>query len=216
MNIIKKITLVAAAVTASCTLLTGCPDKDMTAHSLEDEVPTFSEAAADDEIPESIKVQFDISIDGKSAGSFVVTTDPENAPITCTNFQTLVENGFYDGLSFHRVIDGFMAQGGQGVEYDVAPIYGEFEANGWTNEHKHLRGTISMARATDPNSASSGFFICYVDYPPLDGQYAAFGDVTEGMEVVDSFLDVERTANERGEIAVPTVPIVIEKATIIG
>lgn len=225
MNILKKITLVTATITACCTMLTGCPDKDLMAHSIDDEPPSsqlFPNVSAVggqdkdiDEIPESIEVQFDISIDGEPAGSFVVTTDPENAPITCANFQTLVENGYYDGLSFHRVMDGFMAQGGQGVGMDTANIYGEFSSNGWENAHKHLRGTISMARATDPNSASSGFFICYVDYPPLDGEYAAFGDVTEGMEVVDSFLNVERTPNERGEIAVPTVPIIIEKATII-
>lgn len=225
MNILKKIALVTAMSAAACTILTGCPDKNLEKHMVDDEI-SFDDTSYSDDITEedlqSIKVQFDISIGGESAGSFVVTTDPENAPITCKNFKKLVEEGFYDGLSFHRVVDGFMAQGGapssDGMGGASENIYGEFVMNGWDNNHSHTRGTISMARPKDLNGASSQFFICYTDdfAPVLDGQYAAFGDVTEGMEVVDSFLNVERTLNDINEMAVPTVPIIIEKASVIG
>lgn len=106
--------------------------------------------------------------------------DPENAPITCANMEKLANEGFYDGLIFHRIIKDFMIQGGDpegtGIGGSDEEIKGEFIGNDVVNNHKHKRGTISMARAQDPNSASSQFFICHVDTPFLDGQYAAFGD----------------------------------------
>ena len=111
--------------------------------------------------------------------------DPENAPITCANMEKLANEGFYDGLIFHRIIKDFMIQGGDpegtGIGGSDEEIKGEFIGNGVVNKHKHKRGTISMARAQDPNSASSQFFICHVDTPFLDGQYAAFGDMVEGF-----------------------------------
>ena len=114
---------------------------------------------------------------------------PEAAPKTCENFEKLVREGFYDGLIFHRVISGFMIQGGDptgtgcGGSKDTIP--GEFRANGHKNDLSHKRGVISMARTNDPNSASSQFFIMHADGEFLDGNYAAFGHVTEGMDVVD-------------------------------
>ena len=114
---------------------------------------------------------------------------PEKAPQTVENFKKLVQQGFYDGLIFHRVIRGFMIQGGDpegtGMGGPGYTIKGEFLANGVPNALRHTRGVLSMARASDPNSAGSQFFIMHADAPHLDGQYAAFGRVVEGMDVVD-------------------------------
>lgn len=127
--------------------------------------------------------------------------DPENAPITCANMEKLANEGFYDGLIFHRIIKDFMIQGGDpqgtGIGGSDEEIKGEFIGNGVVNKHKHKRGTISMARVQDPNSASSQFFICHVDTPFLDGQYAAFGDMVEGFEVLDELASVKTGFNDR-------------------
>ena len=123
----------------------------------------------------------------------VILLDKTTAPITVENFLSLVEKGFYDGLDFHRIIKGFMIQGGDDshleADKQAASITGEFKSNGYDNDIKHIRGTISMARASEPNSASSGFFICDADAPHLDGGYAAFGYVLSGMETVDAIAD---------------------------
>ena len=126
---------------------------------------------------------------------------PDKAPITVDNFLKLVNEGFYDGLIFHRVIKDFMIQGGDpectGMGGAKEKIKGEFSANGVPNDVKHVRGVISMARAMNPNSASSQFFIVHKDAPHLDGQYAAFGKVVEGMDVVDEIADVKTDYNDR-------------------
>ena len=126
---------------------------------------------------------------------------PEAAPKTCENFEALVKKGFYDGLIFHRVIPGFMIQGGDplgnGMGGAEKNIVGEFRANGYNNPLKHTRGVISMARAFDPNSASSQFFIMHRNAPHLDGQYAAFGKVVSGMEVVDAIAKTRTGRNDR-------------------
>lgn len=118
---------------------------------------------------------------------------PDVAPITVENFVKLVKENFYDGLIFHRVIKGFMIQGGDptgtGMSGSDQKIKGEFLANGVVNNLKHTRGVLSMARSMDPNSASSQFFIMHQDAPHLDGQYAAFGKITDGIEVVDEIAD---------------------------
>ncbi len=125
-----------------------------------------------------------------------IELDPTAAPITVANFEKLVKEGFYDGLTFHRIIPGFMIQGGDplgnGTGGSKETIKGEFASNGVQNPLKHTRGVISMARAMDPNSASSQFFIMHADAPHLDGEYAAFGKVVEGMDVVDQIAH-ERT-----------------------
>ena len=129
---------------------------------------------------------------------------PEFAPETVKNFEKLVSEGFYDGLTFHRVIPGFMIQGGdpQGTGMGGADekIYGEFRANGHDNPIKHTRGVISMARAYNPNSASSQFFIMHADAPHLDGQYAAFGKVVSGMEVVDEIASIPTDYSDRPKV----------------
>ncbi len=138
---------------------------------------------------------------------------PDAAPITVANFEKLVGEGFYDGLIFHRVISGFMIQGGDplGTGFGGAKekIKGEFLANGVPNSIRHTRGVISMARAADPNSASSQFFIMHKDSPFLDGQYAAFGKVIEGMDAVDEIAAVQVDANDK-----PLKPQVMKKVTL--
>ena len=139
---------------------------------------------------------------------------PEHAPKTVANFLNLVYQGFYNGLTFHRVIPGFMIQGGDplgtGMGGSEEKIVGEFRANGHNNPIKHERGVISMARAYNPNSASSQFFIMHDDAPHLDGQYAAFGKVVSGMEVVDEIASIPTDYSDRPKIAVriKTVTIV--------
>ena len=131
---------------------------------------------------------------------------PEAAPETVKNFESLVKRGFYDGLTFHRIIPGFMIQGGDplgnGMGGAEKNIKGEFRANGHNNPIKHERGVISMARAFDPNSASSQFFIMHADAPHLDGQYAAFGKVISGMDAVDEIASIPTDYNDRPKIAV--------------
>ena len=126
---------------------------------------------------------------------------PDIAPISCENFEKLVKQGFYDGLTFHRVIPGFMIQGGcpngTGTGGPGWHIKGEFSANGVRNDLKHTRGVLSMARAYDPDSAGSQFFIMHENSPHLDGQYAAFGKVIEGIEVVDKIASVKTDYNDR-------------------
>lgn len=138
---------------------------------------------------------------------------PEVAPITVENFTKLINENFFDGLVFHRVIEGFMIQGGGfdavGNHKDADSIKGEFSANGVKNDLKHTRGVLSMARTMFPNSASSQFFIMHQDAPHLDGQYAAFGKITEGLEVVDEIATCQTGAQDQ-----PVVPQVIKTITM--
>ena len=126
---------------------------------------------------------------------------PDIAPKTCENFEKLVKQGFYDGLTFHRVIPGFMIQGGcpdgTGMGGPGWSIDGEFTSNGFKNDLKHTRGVISMARSMMPNSAGSQFFIMHADSPHLDGDYAAFGKVIEGIEAVDEIAETETDRNDK-------------------
>ena len=143
-----------------------------------------------------------------------IELNPETAPITCENFEKLVKQGFYNGLTFHRVIPGFMIQGGcpkgNGTGGPGWTIKGEFAHNGVANNLKHTRGVISMARAMDPNSAGSQFFIMHQDAPHLDGEYAAFGKVVSGMDVVDEIAGVATDWNDK-----PLNPVVMEKVEIV-
>jgi peptidyl-prolyl cis-trans isomerase B (cyclophilin B) len=146
-----------------------------------------------------------VVIEMENGGKIELELYPEVAPKTVANFTKLVSEGFYDGLIFHRVIPGFMIQGGdpQGTGMGGAKnkIVGEFKANGFNNTLKHTRGVISMARAYDPNSASSQFFIMHANAPHLDGQYAAFGKVVSGIEVVDEIASIPTDYSDRPKIA---------------
>ncbi len=137
---------------------------------------------------------------------------PEAAPRTVENFIKLVKEGFYDGLTFHRIIKGFMIQGGcpqgTGTGGPGYHIKGEFKANGFDNPIRHKRGVISMARSMHPDSAGSQFFIMHEDAPHLDGNYAAFGKVTEGMDVVDDIANAKTDAMDR-----PITPVVMQTIT---
>ena len=152
-------------------------------------------------------------IDVKDYGTIKVELNPKEAPITVENFVKLAKSGFYNGLTFHRVIKGFMIQGGcpkgNGTGGPGYEIKGEFAANGVPNNISHKRGVISMARAYDPNSAGSQFFIMHKDGNFLDGQYAAFGETVEGIEVVDKVAAVRTSPNDK-----PLTPVVINTITI--
>ena len=154
----------------------------------------------------------------KNYGTIVLELDADVAPITVENFANLVNEGFYNGLTFHRIISGFMIQGGDplgnGTGGSSKTIKGEFASNGVKKSISHVRGTISMARSSMPNSASSQFFIVHQDSTFLDGQYAAFGTVTSGMEVVDKICADTAVEDDNGTVAKNNQPV-IEKITII-
>jgi peptidyl-prolyl cis-trans isomerase B (cyclophilin B) len=145
-------------------------------------------------------------------GTITVQLDPECAPITVANFVDLANRGFYNGLTFHRIISGFMMQGGDpagnGTGGSDKEIRGEFRKNGVANSRSHTRGAISMARAMDPDSASSQFFICHQDAKFLDGSYAAFGFVTDGMEVVDKVCEQAKPVDGNGTIRRKEQPVI--------
>ena len=147
-----------------------------------------------------------VVIEMENGGVIKLELYPEIAPATVKNFEKLVSEGFYDGLTFHRVIPGFMIQGGDplgnGMGGSEENIVGEFRMNGYKNDLRHERGVISMARASNPNSASSQFFIMHADAPHLDGSYAAFGRVVSGIEVVDEIASIPTDFSDRPKIAV--------------
>ena len=154
-----------------------------------------------------------ITIEMKNGKKIKIELYPDIAPISCENFEKLVKSGFYDGLTFHRVIPGFMIQGGcpkgNGTGGPGWNIKGEFSSNGVKNDLKHTRGVLSMARSMAPDSAGSQFFIMHDDAPHLNGQYAAFGKVVEGMEVVD---EIAETATDFRDM--PLDPQIMKKVTI--
>lgn len=150
------------------------------------------------------------TIEVESYGAIKLELDADVAPATVANFAKLAGEGFYDGLTFHRIIEGFMVQGGDpngnGTGGSDEKIVGEFSDNGHPNSISHVRGTISMARSQAYNSASSQIFIMQADTPSLDGQYAAFGHVTEGMDVVDAMCEAARPTDNNGTIAAADQP----------
>lgn len=221
----KKITLKAAAlfcaVVISSFALAGCGGETSTKTSSSDN------QKASVVVTEAPKSDIDISklenkeavIDVKDYGTITVKLEPEYAPETVENFINLCEEGFYDGLTFHRIISGFMIQGGDptgtGMGGSDKEIKGEFASNGVENDLSHTRGTISMARSQDPDSASSQFFIVHDDSTYLDGQYAAFGSVTDGMDVVDAIATATYTsADSNGTLSDKTEQPVINSIKI--
>lgn len=209
MFIMKKLIKISALILAVMLVFCSCGNNKT----------SISDVATSQSVndTEHSKVKFTM----ENGGTFVIELYPEYAPKTVENFLELVSEGFYDGLTFHRVYEGFMAQGGDpngdGSGGSKNKIVGEFANNGFKdNKLSHTRGVVSMARSKSNNSASSQFFICYGDATFLDGDYAAFGMVTEGMEVVDAFLEVERAYSYSDRTnTVPLTPIVIEKAEVI-
>ena len=154
-----------------------------------------------------------VVIEMDNGGIIRIEVDEKAAPITAANFLKLVREGFYDGIGFHRIISGFMIQGGDptgtGAGGSKDTIKGEFASNGFNNPIRHTIGVISMARTMDPNSASSQFFIMHADAPHLDGQYAAFGKVVEGMGVVDQIAASKTDFRDR-----PVTPVIMKRVYI--
>ena len=172
--------------------------------------PTPAPDVSFDLLDEAVIYYADIEI--ADYGTVTVVLDQGAAPVTAANFVNLAKNGFYDGLTFHRIISGFMIQGGDpkgnGTGGSDTRIVGEFAANGHNNPISHDRGVISMARSQNYNSASSQFFIMHADAAYLDGQYAAFGYVTEGMDVVDAVCAAAKPTDNNGSIARENQPVI--------
>ncbi len=218
-DIMKKTLALILSLIMIFAFFTACAKKptDKETESAAPSVPSVTQDDVDKDIDYDKPVYIEMTV--KDMGTFKLELYHEYAPETVENFVKLCLSGFYEGTKFHRVADNFMAQGGAAAHGEtVKPIKGEFSSNGFEqNTLKHERGTISMARIPgDPDSATSQFFICYRDLESLDGDYAAFGKVVEGMDVIDSFLTVERTENAIGEMATPTKDIVIESVKYIA
>jgi len=187
-------------------ILSSNPSADTKESSTETPTEESSTKAPTNE--EGSTIYADITV--KDYGKITVVLDPEAAPISVANFVSLAESGFYDGLTFHRIKEGFMIQGGRGNENSpaVSVIKGEFSLNGVENPISHTRGVISMARATDYNSATSQFFIMHKDTTSLDGRYAGFGHVVSGMEVVDAIAEAANPTDNNGTIPDDEQPII--------
>ena len=172
--------------------------------------PAQTAAESTSDFDTTLNYYADITV--QDYGTITVALDAEAAPLSVQNFVELARSGFYDGLTFHRIMDGFMMQGGDptgtgsgGADYNIP---GEFSANGWDNPLSHTRGAISMARATDYDSASSQFFIVQSDSTSLDGKYACFGYVTEGMEYVDAICADAEPIDNNGTIPAEEQPVI--------
>ena len=174
-------------------------------------ITTTSKAPAANEESQGVGTHH-AEIEIQDYGTITVELDGDAAPITVQNFMDLANDGFYDGLTFHRIIAGFMMQGGDpngnGTGGSENTIKGEFSSNGVENTLSHTRGAISMARSQNPDSASSQFFICHADSTFLDGQYACFGYVTEGMDVVDAVCEAAQPTDDNGTIPADQQPVI--------
>lgn len=191
MNKMKKYVITFILAVASVFVLTACGDSDKSNDTKQTKTTESKteEKTESGETEDLLSGKHHVEIEVQDYGTIAVELDADTAPITVTNFVNLANSGFYDGLTFHRIIDGFMIQGGDpdgnGTGGSEKEIKGEFSENGVDNKISHTRGTISMARSMENDSASSQFFIVQTDSTYLDGSYAGFGHVTEGMDVVD-------------------------------
>lgn len=171
-----------------------------------------SESSQEDVVKLDSSLTYYADIDIQDYGTITIQLDQESAPITTENFVNLAESGFYDGLTFHRIIEGFMMQGGDpngnGTGGSGNTIVGEFSDNGHDNNLSHTRGAVSMARSSAYDSASSQFFIVHEDSTFLDGQYAVFGYVTEGMDIVDTICETAQPTDNNGSIAAADQPVI--------
>jgi len=200
-------------ITIDYVIVTGTRDR---AEGENAETGGVVESVSDEELyKDPVKVEMAV----KDHGTITLELYPNLAPITVENFVTLAKNGFYDGLTFHRIVSGFMIQGGDpdgtGMGGSEKKIKGEFLLNGISNPLSHERGVISMARSSSYDSASSQFFICHGNAKSLDNQYAAFGKVIDGMDVVDSVAGVEVEQNASGEKSAPTEKVIIEYVKVL-
>lgn len=177
-----------------------------------EEASQTTEAPKKESSGELLSGKHHAEIEVKDYGTIKVELDADVAPISTTNFLNLAKSGFYDGLTFHRIISDFMIQGGDpngdGTGGSEETIKGEFESNGVKNSISHKRGVISMARSNDPDSASSQFFLMHADSPHLDGEYAAFGHVTEGIEIVDQICEKVQPVDGNGTVEKESQPVI--------
>ena len=217
----KKLTALFLSVAMCGTLLAGCGSSKSDEAQASDTNETTAEETTDassEEDTELLTGLHHVTIDVKDYGTISLELDADTAPISVTNFINLAKAGFYNGLTFHRIISGFMIQGGDpkgnGTGGSDQTIKGEFSENGVENDISHVRGTISMARANDPDSASSQFFIVHEDSTFLDGQYAAFGHVTDGMDVVDAICENTPVQDNNGTVKADDQPV-ITSVTVI-
>ena len=214
----KLVRNLITAVVATTLCLTGCgfagtADKNTdSSQSTQKSAQESTQTASGSSIRKSLSGKHHIKNIVKDYGTIEAELDADEAPITVTNFAKLVQKGFYDGLTFHRIISGFMIQGGDpegtGMGGSDETIKGEFTSNGLQNSIKHTRGTISMARAQDPDSASSQFFIMHQDADYLDGEYAGFGHVTSGMEIVDQICEKTPVTDSNGTVDKANQPVI--------
>lgn len=206
----KKIKFMAAMIIVVASLLMGCssPEKKEVAESS----TKSSTKSTEESVQKSTGEKHQVEIKVKDYGTISVEIDTTYAPITAANFMELANSGFYDGLTFHRIIKDFMIQGGDpkgdGTGGSDKTIKGEFEENGVENPASHTRGAISMARSRENDSASSQFFIVHKDSPYLDGQYAVFGYVTEGMEIVDKICEDTKSEDSNGTVKQDNQPVI--------
>ena len=195
---------------ASMIMMAGCGSNDSDAGEQAAEQEQAVEEAAEEKA-EPIGIHH-AEIEIADYGTIKLELDGDAAPVTVQNFMDLANSGFYDGLTFHRIMDGFMIQGGDpqgnGTGGSDKNIKGEFAANGVENDISHVKGVISMARAQDPDSASSQFFITVADSTFLDGQYAGFGHVTEGQDVADKIAADAQPLDDNGTIAPEDQPVI--------
>lgn len=207
-NIKKYLNLITVVVIMSSLVLVGCGNKNT--QSQGDSTSVTDESSDSKTGNENLPV---VTITVENYGVIQAELYPEIAPNTVNNFISLVKKGFYDNLTFHRIIKGFMIQGGDpkgdGTGGPGYSIEGEFTSNGFANSLKHTKGVLSMARTQDPNSAGSQFFIMTGDAPNLDGQYAAFGKVTSGLDVLEKIQSVKTNSNDA-----PIDKVVIKSITV--
>ena len=205
----KKILILFMALMLALGMMTACGSGQEAADT---------DAAADqetqDEVQEETLPLRHVEMTIRDYGTVKLELDPNEAPVSVENFISLAESGFYDGLKFHRIMDGFMIQGGANEDVQLEPIVGEFSSNGYENSISHVEGVISMARTPDPDSATSQFFITVADSTFLDGQYAAFGHVTEGLDICKKIAADSNPIDDNGTIPEDEQPV-IESVKVI-
>lgn len=213
----RKNTLLCGALCTALLLLTACGGNSTTPPATDDASQSDTDSQVDNAPTDDAQAPTDtaprhVEIEVQDYGTIAVELDPSAAPITVENFINLANDGFYDGLTFHRIMSGFMIQGGDpngnGSGGSEQTIKGEFASNGVENPLSHTRGTISMARTQVADSASSQFFIMHEDNTQLDGEYAAFGHVTSGMEIVDKICEDVQPTDGDGTVPAENQPVI--------
>ncbi len=196
----KKFTIIILSLILAAALFSACGNSG-------EQSVTPEQSTADTQSGETLPLRHaEITI--KDYGTIKLELDPNEAPLTVENFVNLASGGFYNGLKFHRIMDGFMIQGGANPDVTLDPIPGEFASNGYENSISHTEGVISMARTNQPNSATSQFFITVADDTFLDGQYAAFGHVTEGLDICKKIAADARPIDDNGTIPEDQQPVI--------